>query len=368
MRNIKIIIFLALIFSSVSIALAQNNTFKVIGNIKGVKDGVKIYLIKGMLAQAGKLDTVGASTVQDEKFGFTGTVPELTGFYHLRIDGSDKPTKDMLFVNSEMQISGDWNGWPKVELTGSKPQDDYLEVHVLNSAMLQKMKAEKADPVKILNERAQLFKTYIASHPNSLVSPFLILNITNVLEVSEMVELYEQLGADSKSTLFGRQLKEYLTLKQNVAAVKVGELVPDFNVKMADGSMASIRSLAKKNKITLVDFWASWCGPCRLEFPHLKMMYSAYHAKGLGIVGLSQDEKPEAWKKALQEENTPWLHALDVEKAYKETFMLTAIPAYMMLDGDGRIVAVDFLFSSIPSQGDPLRGELLEGTIKKWLR
>jgi thiol-disulfide isomerase/thioredoxin len=182
----------------------------------------------------------------------------------------------------------------------------------------------------------------------------------------ELKTLYDALGQDAKNASFGLSLDKKLKRAEKLGAIKVGSIIPHFNLTMADGTIASIKSLAAKNKITLIDFWASWCKPCRMENPNLTEVYNAYHDKGFGILGISSDKKAELWKKALAEDKTPWLHGLDTELAGQNIFEIKAIPSYMMIDQQGKIIALELL-SPIKGGGPGLRGKVLHETVKKLL-
>ena len=105
----------------------------------------------------------------------------------------------------------------------------------------------------------------------------------------------------------------------------------------AEGDTVSL--YAVKAKLKLVDFWASWCNPCRAEMPNVKKVYKKYHEKGLEIIGVSIDPKPQDWLKALQDENLPWPNIIDPEGKIAAYFLVQAIPHTILLDENNKILA-----------------------------
>ena len=144
-----------------------------------------------------------------------------------------------------------------------------------------------------------------------------------------------------KQSKYGKLLKAKLDL---LATVAVGKLAPNFSAKTPEGNMLSLKDVAAKGKLTLIDFWASWCVPCRKENPNLVKAYEKYHAKGLNIIGFSLDKKSglEAWKKAIIDDNLSWFHVSDLnewESGTVKTYGITAIPQSILIDSEGKIVA-----------------------------
>jgi thiol-disulfide isomerase/thioredoxin len=128
----------------------------------------------------------------------------------------------------------------------------------------------------------------------------------------------------------------------------------DFTMKSIDGTDISALQEVKKNKLTLIDFWASWCGPCRQEMPNVINIYNEYKDKGFGIIGVSLDQNEKAWKDAVEEMGLKWIQLSDLQgwnNAAARTYGVNAIPFTMIVDNNGYIVAVN------------LRGEQLKQYI-----
>ena len=128
-----------------------------------------------------------------------------------------------------------------------------------------------------------------------------------------------------------------------IALIQPGKTAPDFTLNTPEGKQLSLQSL--RGRYLLVDFWASWCKPCRESFPKMKEIYSRFHGKGFEILGVSDDSKSEAWLKAIADDKLPWLHVIDEfpeknKPARVGTLYATHyIPSTLLLDKEGKIVA-----------------------------
>ena len=116
----------------------------------------------------------------------------------------------------------------------------------------------------------------------------------------------------------------------------VGQTAPNFSLTALKGDKISIPKY--QGKYVLIDFWASWCGPCRKEIPNLKKVYEAFHKKGLEIVSISTDNKEDAWLKAVNDEKMPWAQARDTKLVSKQ-YNVTAIPHILLISPEGKILA-----------------------------
>ena len=124
-------------------------------------------------------------------------------------------------------------------------------------------------------------------------------------------------------------------------ATEVGHPTPDFTMRNQTGDSISLLEQARKNRLTIVDFWASWCGPCRQEMPFMRELYSTYHNQGLGIVGISLDEDSSAWKQAITSLKMEWPQMSDLkgwENDAARTYSIVSIPYVVVLDSAGTII------------------------------
>ena len=134
-------------------------------------------------------------------------------------------------------------------------------------------------------------------------------------------------------------LKELQNKLAKVSQLEVGQQAPDFTIKGADQKAIKLSDF--KGKYVLLDFWASWCGPCRREMPHVKAAYEQFKGNNFQVFAVSIDSDAAAWKKALKEDNMPFVHALDVKgkQSVGDLYMVRAIPTNFLIDSTGKIIA-----------------------------
>jgi peroxiredoxin len=121
--------------------------------------------------------------------------------------------------------------------------------------------------------------------------------------------------------------------------IPVGSEAPDFSQQAPDGRTIALSSL--RGKVVLVDFWASWCKPCRMENPNVKKVYEKYHAKGFEILGVSLDRDMNAWTGAIKQDGLPWLHVSDLQfwnNAAAQQYGITSIPFTVLVDKEGKVI------------------------------
>lgn len=154
---------------------------------------------------------------------------------------------------------------------------------------------------------------------------------------------------DSSSTAVSEQQEPEV---ENVEAegtampegTEIGNKYVDIELPGIQGNMVRLSDYVGKNKYTLVDFWASWCGPCRAEMPHVVRAYAEYHSKGLEVIGVSLDNDHEAWVNAIEQLNMPWPQMSDLggwNSMGATLYKVRSIPSNVLIDQQGQIVAKD---------------------------
>lgn len=175
----------------------------------------------------------------------------------------------------------------------------------------------------------------------------------------QMLDEYEkELGKNDFINYYREYLTSEQTMSTNAEAVAAG--MPFINVTAQNKAKESVElsTVVTNNKYTLLDFWASWCGPCRAEIPNLKKAYEKYKSKGFEIYAISLDDKEADWTKALDEEKTAWINVLNATGFKGEavtSYGVQGIPSSFLIGQDGKIVVAN----------DELRGENLEKTLEK---
>jgi peroxiredoxin len=201
-------------------------------------------------------------------------------------------------------------------------------------------------------EQKQLVMDYAKSHPASILSAFLIFDhFSYNARLGQLDSLYSGLDTGVRSSYFGKQLQNIID-KMKLTAI--GNRAPEFSNPDASGKPISLSSF--RGKYVLLDFWASWCGPCRLENPNIVKAYQQFHHKGFEIFGVSLDDTKSDWLQAIRKDGLDWTQVSDLKGWQAEAadlYGVKAIPMNFLLDKNGVIVAKGL-------RGDELEGRLSE--------
>lgn len=194
----------------------------------------------------------------------------------------------------------------------------------------------------IMYEKRKVVGDFVRQKPGSMRSVMAIEeNFGYYAEASDVEPLYNALTDKVKNSASGVKVKKMLDVYKTVA---VGMPAPDISQPGPDGNPISLSSL--KGQYVLVDFWASWCSPCRKENPNLVKAYNQYHDKGLAIFGVSYDTKKDKWEAAIQKDGLTWAHVSDLkgwQNASSATYYIRAIPSNVLVDRDGKIIAKNLM-------------------------
>lgn len=206
---------------------------------------------------------------------------------------------------------------------------------------------------KVDSLQAVFFYDQIAANVTTPFGVYLLSSVGHSVDVEKLSTLLPQVPAQFTSEESFVRLKEYV---DNTMNTKVGKKFVDFAMKTPEGKDVKLSDFIGKDKYTLIDFWASWCGPCRREMPVVVEAYKKYKAKGFGIVGVSLDKDADKWKEAIKELNITWPQMSDL-KAWQcegsKLYGVRGIPATVLVDQKGVIIARDL-------RGDALLQKLEE--------
>lgn len=345
---------------------SQPKKFTIDAVFKGTEENSWIFLNH-------KLNDVlftDSAKVKQEKVRFEGQLED-PNLYWI---SSKKSTKELLifFVDGgKIQITANIDSINRAIVKAGKTQEDY----VLAMSKLNAFNTIKTEMIaryqictnnrdqecvqKILDSAKLSEKTYINSilnfikkNPESNVGGYLIFSsVFDFPTIAIYDTLYNALSAKVKKGKFGTLAKQKVN---SLKGTTIGYPAIDFSQADQNGKNISLSSL--KGKVVLVDFWASWCGPCRAENPNVVLAYKKYHNKGFEILGVSFDENKDKWLKAVEKDGLTWPQVSDLkgwQNAAGKIYGVTSIPFNLLLDKEGKIL------------GKGLRGPELEAALVK---
>lgn len=184
-----------------------------------------------------------------------------------------------------------------------------------------------------------LLEKLVKQHPNSYASVFSLNDAREIATVEQQDRIYAMLSKDMKASTLAKEFHQFTDGIRNSA---IGKQVKDFSLPDPQGNAISFSSL--KGKYVLIDFWASWCSPCRKSFPHMREVYQQYKDQNFVIYSISIDKSKADWLKAVGEENNPWLQSLDNINIAGRGFAITGVPTTYLISPEGKILMKEIGF------------------------
>jgi len=343
-------LIVCLLLSLPTLAFADPSTFSVTGNIKGIQDQT-IYLRYGKTT-----DSLRSATGE---FSFKGQIEDLTTAY-LRVGKTQ--TSFFLEKNAVLNFNAVLEELDNATVSGTRLNDD-LSKYTASIAELNNQRRpvmstlmdayqkkqpyqEYSDQVEKIDEQISAkAKDFIKNNTESIFSAWLVKSKFFYGEDEELSSMYNYLKGDAAASNHAKDLK--IKIETN-AKTSVGQMAMEFTQNDQNDKPISLASL--RGKYVLVDFWASWCGPCRQENPNVVKAFNQYKDKGFTILGVSLDQKKDPWLKAIEKDQLTWTHVSDLKYWQNEVavmYGINSIPASLLLDPNGKII------------GKNLRGEAL---------
>ena len=301
--------------------------------------------------------------MKNGSFEFTGNVSEPTGAYIMVI--GQRGAIPFMLENANITVNA---GQAGLTVTGSEGQKIYDQFMAINTTTQQeamklqqeyqaangdqaKMQAVQEAYAKLMTDAQAKETELIKANPDSYVSTFVIVSSMGQMEYEQLKERYNLVGEKAKASAQGKAIAAQIAKLESTA---IGQIAPNFTITTPEGESISLYDI--KGKVKLIDFWASWCGPCRGENPHVVEIYKEYHPKGLEIFGVSLDNNKEAWVKAIADDGLVWKHGSDLkgwQSAPAQLYSVSGIPHTVLLDENNKIIAKNL-------RGDELKQKIAE--------
>lgn len=322
------------------------------GTIEGVAEGDTVYLQNFVDGSLVKMDS---AVVKGGAFEFKGTPDSVTVSRYVTYRKNGMRMTAMVFIEKgdiTLNMGAEANKVAGTMCNDAYQQfmDKFVAINKEMSEIYQKSKTDttltddqRKDLEKQLAEKdslgTEMVYNCINENINNLVGVQLLTSYANAFETAKVKALLDKVPAAYSAD------KDIVALKEHIATIEkteVGQKFIDFAMNTPEGKEVKLSDFISQNKYTLIDFWASWCGPCRAEMPNVVAAYNAFKAKGFGIVGVSLDNNAEAWKKAINDLNITWAQMSDLKGWSCEgakLYGVRAIPATVLVDQEGTIVA-----------------------------
>ncbi|WP_340066163.1 AhpC/TSA family protein [Ascidiimonas aurantiaca] len=313
----KKILFILLSTLSISCTQKPEPQFSLSGTTKGIEDGTMLYLYNSLTKE--NMDSAG---IHNNIFTFNTVLPESP----LRVILKTKDYSHYRFLwleNRPMTFDAGATNFREAQVTGS-----------LSEELSQSLKGETDTLPE--EEVAKKEIKFVRTHPNSIVSANILSVYATTWGKEKTLELFAQFSTENKNSVYGKKIENYIEL---MAEPDIGEKFVDFAMADVEGNPKKLSDV--KGKVILLEFWASWCAPCRKENPNLVETYNRFHPKGFEIFAVSLDEEPENWLKAIEKDALTWHHVSDLLGSDNEAGLIygvNGIPDNFLINEQGVII------------------------------
>lgn len=334
--------------STVKSVKPATTEFKVNATVTGFPDGTAVEFLNG---QTGATEM--ESVVKAGKFEFKGKMERPD--FKIILFNKQPPYITLFIDNSVINITGDKATIDKAKITGSESHTAFEQFNNMLEPY-QSVFADNGGYDSAMNAKALgLIREFVSTHKTSYITPLAVIRYNQIADdILKTEELYNQLSPEIKTTVMGQYIAQ---LVAEGKANGAGTLLADFSQPDTSGVQVSLSSL--RGNYVLVDFWASWCAPCRQENPNLVAAYHKYKNKNFTVLGVSLDKTKQAWVDAIKMDALTWTHVSDLlgwQNSVAQQFQIFSIPQNFLLDPEGKVV------------GKNLRGAALDRKLAKILR
>jgi len=347
--------------------------YEISGTITGEPENGTMVFLK-TTDSINQLVDIDTATVENGLFRFNGSQEE-PKMYYIFVD-KVRGNAPVIVENGKIQVEFQKDSVGMAKLKGTEQNEIFMGFLEESRNLSERARSMQDDmrtaaqerdtaTVTALREEFMEFQddaknfnvNFVKENPNAYISVLIIGNLmaTKAVPADEIKEMFEGLTPEIKATEPAQKIAEQL---ENLKSTEVGAVAPDFSAPTPTGDILALSDVTSNAKLTLVDFWAAWCRPCRAENPNIVSVYNKYHEKGFDVLGVSLDNKEEHWKNAIESDGLEWNHISNLQRfqdPIARLYNINAIPAAFLLDENGVIVARD------------LRGPALEQKVAEIL-
>ena len=352
---------------------SEHEGYVISGSIKGEPENGTMVFLK-TTDSINQLVDVDTATVQNGLFSFNGSQDE-PKMHYLFVD-KVRGNAPVIVENGIIDVEFQKDSIGYAEIKGTEQNELFMGFLKESRKLSERARSMQNDmrtaaqerdtaTVAALREEFMEFQedakefnmNYAKENPDALVSVLIIGNLlaTKAAPADEIKAMFDSLSPEMKATEPAKKIAEQL---ENLKSTEVGAVAPDFSAPTPTGDVLALNDVTSNAKLTLVDFWAAWCRPCRAENPNIVSVYQKYHDKGFDVLGVSLDNKAEHWTNAIEADGLEWNHISNLQRfqdPIARLYNINAIPAAFLLDENGVIVARD------------LRGPALEQKVAEIL-
>lgn len=341
-----------ILLSALVLASCGSKGYKMTGTVEGAEEGDTVFLLHPESRELVKIDS---AIVKNGQFEFTG-VQDSAVYHYLSYKGENdiRPTYvDFFLENGEIKATiaqekenNSVKGTPtndafqrfreNLQAVLAKQTAKYEEFSELSE---EEQTARMSEIEDIDKEISSTIKSEVDSNIATPLGAFLVKAFYYYMDDATLEELIVKLPETYQNDADIVKIKDRIEAAKNTA---VGKTFIDLELNDPNGNPVKLSDYVGKGKVVLVDFWASWCGPCRREMPNLVELYAKYKNKNFEIVGVSFDRTAEAWVKGIADLNITWPQMSDLgywESSAVKVYAISSIPHVILIDGDGTIVA-----------------------------
>lgn len=339
----KKLLFLLIALPFFAFSQTPSKDFEITGNVIGYPDGTSVSFLNQQTGIPEK-----QASIEKGKFVIKGNLKEPS--FIVLVFGDQPPAIPLFIDNSKIKIDGDKNNLENLSVTGSKSQDEFAEYSKEMKPYEKIFMPDSAKDAASVAAVEKISESFVKKYPSSYVAPIAIIRILQSSENAMVADnLYKSLSKDVKNSTLAKYVGEQLELAK---INPIGSQISDFTQADTAGRPVKISSL--RGKYVLIDFWASWCRPCRMENPNVVAAFNKYHEKNFTVLGVSLDQARDAWLNAIHMDGLTWTHVSDLKgwgNQVASLFKVTSIPQNILIDPKGKII------------GKNLRGEALNDKL-----